>query len=124
MPLLRRKARTRIPDLEPWQWRWVRGEDVEPLEAGVNPFSVFVLNDLHHALPVWNAARETVLAEWAETNPGVMPPLWWLVDAPALWEDTGLGDTPDEFRSFAHPDEWHDTGAQAQRPFLEKMGLL
>ena len=123
MPLLRRKARTRIPDLAPWQWRWVRAESVEPLEPDVNPFSVFVLGDIHHARPVWRAARETVLAEWAEQHPGTRPPLWWLVDAPDLWAAKDLGEPPVQFRFFSAPDSWHDTDAKAQRPYLKKMGI-
>ena len=123
MPLLRRKARTRIPDLAPWQWRWVRAESVEPLEEDVNPFCIFGLDDVSEAKPVWGAARDIVLGEWAETHPGVLPPLWWLVDAPDLWASKGLGDVPVDFRFFSAPDSWHDTDAAAQRPFLEKMGV-
>ena len=119
MPLLRRKAKTRKLNLEPWQWRWARNEGVEPLEEGVNPFMIHTLRLLHFALPVWNAARETVLAEWAETHPGARPPMWWKVDAPELWKEKGLGALPDGFWRF----QVGRTSAKAQRPLLEKMGI-
>ena len=119
MPLLRRKARTRRPNLEPWQWRWARGEAVRPLEEGVNRFVIHTLGLPQVARSVWEAARETVLNEWAETHPGVRPPMWWRVEAPDLWAAKGLGDVPVEFRHF----QGGRTSAKAQRPLLKKMGI-
>ena len=125
MPLLRRKARIRIPDLEPWEWRWARGEPIAPLEEGVNPFSQFGPGTDAKALAIWDAARDTVIAEWATEHSGGMPPVWWLMDATALWNAKGLGTTPVEFRGFeaTEPAAWNDISAKAQRPFLEKMGV-
>ena len=125
MPLLRRKARIRIPDLEPWEWRWARGEPIAPLEEGVNPFSQFGPGRDAKARAIWDAARDTVLAEWAEKHPGTMPGKWWLMDATDLWTAKGLGTTPVEFRGFEDPEPaaWNDISAKAQRPFLEKMGV-
>ena len=123
----RRNARIRIPDLEPWEWRWARGEPIAPLEDGVNPFSQFGPGTDAKARAIWDAGRDTVIAEWAEKHSGGMPPVWWLMDAPSLWASKGLGDVPVEFRFFEDdeptPYSWHDTDAAAQRPFLEKMGV-
>ena len=109
-------------------WRWARGEPIAPLEEGVNPFSQFGPGTDAKAQAIWDAARDTVIGEWAETNPGRMPGRWWLMDAPGLWHKKGLGDVPVEFRFFESreplPDSWYETDAKAQRPFLEKMEAL
>ena len=109
--------------LQPWEWRWARSEPIAPLEEGENPFSQFGPGTDAKAQAIWDHARNTVLAEWAEQHPGEMPPIWWLMDAPGLWAAKGLGEPPVDFRFFAAPDSWHETDAKAQRPFLEKMGV-
>ena len=128
MARARRKARTtRISNLEPWEWRWARGESIAPLEEGVNPFSQFGPGTDAKAQAIWAAARETVIAEFAETKPGRMPGKWWLMDAPSLWASKGLGNVPVEFRGFEDHEpaaySWYDISAKAQHPFLEKMGV-
>ena len=128
MPLLRRTARAKRINLEPWMWRWARSEPIAPLEDGVNPFSQFGPGTDAKARAIWDAARDTVIAEWATEHSGGMPPVWWLMDAPGLWNAKRLGNVPVEFRFFESRDTLphclgHDISAKAQRPFLEKMGV-
>ena len=113
-------------NLEPWQWRWARSEPIAPLEDGVNRFAQFGPGTGAKARTIWDAARDTVIAEWTTEHTGSMPPVWWLQDAPGLWRSKGLGGEPVEFRSFGYPKDHsgHDAGAQAQRPFLEQMGVV
>ena len=106
-------------------WRWARSEPIAPLEDGVNRFAQFGPGTDAKARSIWDAARDTVLTEWAEKHSGTMPGRWWLMDAPGLWTAAGLGATPVEFRVFEdhEPAAGHNISAKAQRPFLEKMGV-
>lgn len=88
MPTNRKRAlRRREVDIDPGLLAWFK--DAAPCR----PALVFFMQE-GELQKAWDAARDAVLDEWTQTNPGTRPVHWWLFDAPEQRQRIGGKGTP------------------------------
>ena len=118
----KRVSRLRAPDIDPALLAWFK--DATPRR----PALVFFMQE-GELQKAWDARRDDVLAEWAQTNPGTRPAHWWLFDAPEMRRRVSgkpcheaLANAP--AFSLGIPARFDPTDFESQAAFLERHKLL